>query len=115
MIVRNMERTLLASMVISCFPLWAWADQTLPSARANAISWLGHHQNSDGSWGEGQRRWLVTAEALTALSKAGQANALPARRAKGWLLSNEANSVDGRARAIRALALAGTNVTPEAQ
>ncbi|MEX2205536.1 MAG: hypothetical protein WEF50_04835 [Myxococcota bacterium] len=87
---------------------------TLGHARSSGISWFESHQNPDGSWGSGERRLLVTAEALLALAKAGRAAGAPALRAKSWLLNQQPTSLDLRARAIRALAAAGVDVSREA-
>jgi YD repeat-containing protein len=87
---------------------------TLDQARSSAIAWLESHQNSDGSWGSGERRPLVTAEALLALAKADRASGAPALRAKSWLLNQKPVSLDFRARAVRALKASGVDVSREA-
>jgi len=87
---------------------------TLSEARSSAVAWLESHQNSDGSWGSGDRRVLTTAEALLALVEAERGSAPPARRARSWLLNERPASLDYRARAIRALANAGVDVRREA-
>jgi len=84
------------------------------ATRTKAIAWLESHQNPDGSWGSGERAQLATAEALNALAVAGRSDALPARRAVAWLRNQDYANNDFRARAIRALAVAGENMADEA-
>lgn len=84
-------------------------------ARNNAIVWLESHQNLDGSWGTEPTKGLVTAEALHALARAGRGDTPVARKAKAWLINQEFSSVDFRARAVRALAAAGADVSVQKQ
>ncbi len=87
---------------------------TVNQARGNAITWLEKNQNADGSWGSGTTKAVLTAEALNALGRAGRGGAVAAQKAIGWLRSHELASVDGRARAVRALAAAGAATSAEA-
>lgn len=87
---------------------------TLSQVRSTAIAWLESHQNSGGSWGPGDMRPLVTSEVLLALAKAGRSSGSPAVRARSWLLNQELESLDSRARAIRALSASGVEVSREA-
>lgn len=89
----------------------AATEPALIAAHHSAVVWLEGHQNADGSWGSGLTRPVATAEALLALSKAGRARGFAAQRAIGWLASQEYESLDHRARAVRALAAAGVNVS----
>jgi hypothetical protein len=88
---------------------------TASEARSASIAWLERNQHRDGSWGEGDRRWVVTSEALLALVKAGRGGTVAAGRAKGWLLNQETPAHDYQARAVRALANAGVDVQQRAQ
>lgn len=89
----------------------AATDPALIAAHHSAVVWLEGHQNTDGSWGAGLTRPVATAEGLLALTKAGRARGFAAQRAIGWLASQEYESLDHRARAVRALAAAGVNVS----
>jgi len=80
---------------------------TPADAAVNGVAWLEGAQNADGSWGEGDKAVLVTAEALTALALMEYDGSVAGRRARAWLLGRELASVDYRARALRALALSG--------
>ena len=95
---------------------------TLAEARSKAIAWLERNQNSNGSWGSGQLRWVATTEALGALVAAAAAESPPGssqtvaiQRAKGWLLNHQTTSLDARARTIWALAKIGILLGKEAQ
>lgn len=87
---------------------------TASQARSDAVAWLERSQNGDGSWGSGDARAVVTAEALLALARAERGGSTAAKRAQAWLLNHETPSLDYRARAIRALAASGVNVTQAA-
>lgn len=101
--------------------IFAWTEaaptiaKPLDEARSDAILWVERHQNEDGSWGAGAMRPLATAEALLALSWTNRAGGVAAQRAKSWLLNLETESIDYQARAIRALAALGIDVSTEAQ
>jgi hypothetical protein len=88
----------------------AIADQNLD--RAEAIGWLIHHQNGDGSWGQGGAQVAATAEALAALKNSGADKGFHYARALAWLSNQKADSVDSLARKVIALENAGI-ATPE--
>lgn len=106
--------TAVVPLVVLLLLTGASHSATLSEARSAAIGWLESHQNADGSWGSGERRPLVTAEAVLAMAKAGRAQGAPARRARAWLLNQRQVSLDYRARAVRALQASGVDVSKEA-
>jgi hypothetical protein len=100
-----------AAVVVAALAVGGAAGAATPShARSAAVAWLERHQSGDGSWGSGEERALVTAEALLALARAERGGSIAAKRAAAWLLNHETPSLDYRARAIRALAAADVNV-----
>jgi hypothetical protein len=89
-------------LVVLAFGVRAQAAD-LVQTRTNAIAWLERTQNPEGSWGEGDIRVLVTAEALNALALANRGKAPAARRAAAWLMHQTPESTDYRSRVIRAV------------
>jgi len=85
----------------------AQAQQDPTRVRREAALWLELNQNADGSWGVGDERALVTAEALEALSAVGLETRPAARRAIEWLAGSQFLNVDYRSRSLRALSKAG--------
>ena len=110
-----MKKLLLFTLSVVFVHGWVLpASSVTPSeARTRGIAWLERNQNVDGSWGSGDLQQITTAEALFALAVAGRAHAQPAKRAIAWLRNQVFQSIDFRARAIRAMAAAGEDVRNE--
>ncbi len=94
------------------------AAATLQEARSAAIVWLERNQvtaegmqEPGGYWGSGLERPVVTAEALLALVKANRGQGAAARKAIAWLQASRPTAVDHRARKLRALDAAGSEMT----
>lgn len=84
-----------------------WAGTTVADTRAKALAWLIKTQAPDGSWSNpGEQRIITTAAVVTGMSGVGYRGDF-FRRGLGWVVSQEGNGTDEKARILAALVAGG--------